>query len=177
MARPRSEQISIEDTPYYHIISRCVRRAFLCGIDKETGNDYDHRRGWIENRIRILSSLFGIDIPSYVVMHNHIHLGCQLCPEQIEVLSDKEVVSHWRSLYQGPVVIQKWVKGEELIDAELNLVNDCIAEYRRRLASISWFMKCLNEPIARQANKEDNCTGHFWDRFLRPAKPAYITSM
>ncbi len=131
MARPRSEQISIEDTPYYHITTRCVRRAFLCGFDKETNKDYEHRRAWIENRIRILSSLFGIDIPAYVVMHNHIHMACELCPEQIEVLSDTEVVSRWRSLYQGPVVIQKWIKGEKLLDAELSMLDNCIAEYRR----------------------------------------------
>jgi len=163
MTRPRSEQISIEDTPYYHIISRCVRRAFLCGFDEKSGKDYGHRRGWIENRLRLLSSLFGIDIASYVVMHNHIHIACQLCPEQIEALSDAEVVSRWRSLYRGPLVIQKWGKGEKLLEAELTLVNGCIVEYRRRLASLSWFMKCLNEPIARQANKEDGCTGHFWE--------------
>jgi hypothetical protein len=53
-----------------------------------------------------------------------------------------------------------------------------IAEvYRKRLSSISWLMKCLNEPITRAANKEDNCTGHFLDSFFTPAKPAYITSM
>ena len=163
MTRPRSEQIAIEDTPYYHIVSRCVRRTFLCGIDKETGKDYEHRRGWIENRLRLLSSLFGIDIASYVVMHNHIHLVCQLCPEQIEELSDKAVVSRWRSLYQGSLFLQKWIENQPLLEAEKTRVDKEIAQYRERLSSISWFMKCLNEPIARQANKEDNCTGHFWE--------------
>jgi len=52
-----------------------------------------------------------------------------------------------------------------------------IAEFRERLMDISWFMKCLNEFIARKANAEDKCTGHFWDYFLRPAKIAYITSL
>jgi REP element-mobilizing transposase RayT len=163
MTRPRSELICIEDTPYYHLTSRCVRRAFLCGVDKDTGKDYQHRRGWIENRIRILSSLFGIDICGYAVMSNHIHVVCQLCPEQIECLSDREVVSRWRRLYQGSVMVQKWSKDETLIEAEQTLVKAAITEYRQRLSSISWFMKCLNEPIARQANKEDGCTGHFWE--------------
>ncbi len=163
MTRPRSELICIEDTPYYHLTSRCVRRTFLCGFDKESGKNYEHRRGWIENRIRILSSLFGIDICGYAVMSNHIHIVCQLCPEQIESLSDREVVSRWRSLYQGSLLVQKWLKGELLIEAEQALVNEAITEYRQRLSNISWFMKCLNEPIARQANKEDGCTGHFWE--------------
>ena len=163
MTRPRSELICIEDTPYYHLTSRCVRRTFLCGFDKETGKDYEHRRGWIENRIRILSSLFGIDICSYAVMSNHIHIVCQLCPEQIGVLSDREIVFRWRSLYKGSLLVQKWANNETLIEAEQNLINAAIAEYRQRLSSISWFMKCLNEPIAREANKEDGCTGHFWE--------------
>ncbi len=96
-------------------------------------------------------------------MSNHIHIVCQLCPEQIESLSNREVVSRWRSLYQGSLMIQKWSKGESLIEAEQNLVETDITEYRQRLSSISWFMKCLNEPIAREANKEDGCTGHFWE--------------
>ena len=54
MTRPRKQLISIDDTPYYHITSRCVRRTFLCGVDQHTGESYEHRRQWIVDRIRIL---------------------------------------------------------------------------------------------------------------------------
>ena len=54
MTRPRKALISLADTPYYHITSRCVRRAFLCGVDHYSGKNYEHRRQWVVDRIRLL---------------------------------------------------------------------------------------------------------------------------
>ena len=68
MPRPREQLIVVSDTPYYHIVSRCVRRTYLCGYDRQTGKSYEHRRQWIEERIRLLSSLFAIDLCAYAVM-------------------------------------------------------------------------------------------------------------
>ncbi len=45
MTRPRKALISLEVTPYHHITSRCVRRAFLCGVDHYSGQRYEHRKG------------------------------------------------------------------------------------------------------------------------------------
>ncbi|MFL0796417.1 MAG: transposase [Cellvibrionaceae bacterium] len=160
MPKPRHTQIAVEDTRYYHCISRCVRRAFLCGTDNN-GNSYEHRRQWIEDRIRILSSIFAIDICSYAVMSNHYHIVVKL--DSTKDWSDEKVIQHWLILHKGPLLIQRFNKGEALSQAELNTIQDIVAIWRKRLQDLSWFMKCLNEPIARMANAEDNCTGHFWE--------------
>jgi REP element-mobilizing transposase RayT len=163
MTRPRKALISLTDTPYYHITSRCVRRAFLCGIDHYSGQSYEHRRQWIVDRIRLLSSLFAIDVCAYAVMSNHYHLVLKICPRQLETLCDEQIMDRWCALFKGPLLIQRYRSGESLSPPERATVSDIVNVWRRKLASISWFMRCLNQPIARQANREDKCTGKFWE--------------
>ena len=163
MTRPRKQLISLSDTPYYHITTRCVRRAFLCGEDQATGQSYEHRKEWIVDRVRLLSSLFGIDICAYAVMSNHYHLVLKLCPEQIEPLSDNDILKRWCSLFKGPLLIQRFMHSEKLSQAEKETVGDIIQTYRHKLCDIYWFMRCLNQTIAFRANREDRCTGRFWE--------------
>ncbi|WP_439136300.1 transposase, partial [Pseudomaricurvus sp.] len=161
MTQPRKQLVSPSDTPFYHCVSRCVRRAFLCGTDSVTGQDYEHRRPWIENRIRLLSSLFAIDICAYAVMSNHYHLIVKI--NSSDDWSDQDVVDRWLTLFKGPILVQRFRNGEALAQVERDTVSQILEVWRKRLQDLSWFMKCLNEPIARMANAEDNCTGHFWE--------------
>ena len=163
MPRPRKALVAVENTPYYHVVSRCVRRSFLCGVDSHTGQSYEHRRAWIEQRIRLLASLFAIDICAYAVMANHLHIVVKLHPEEAKDWTRQEVLSRWTSLHKGTLLVQRYLASHPLSAAELDTVHRCVQVYRQRLTSLSWFMKCLNEPIARQANQEDGCSGHFWE--------------
>lgn len=109
MPRPRRTLISIEDTAYYHCCSRVVRRAFLCGDDKYTGKNYDHRRGWVEEQILKLSEVFAIDVAAYAVMSNHLHVVLYINLDTENSWSDREVVEQWHNLFNGTVLTQKFV--------------------------------------------------------------------
>lgn len=163
MPKARKSQVSLEATPYYHCVSRCVRRAFLCGEDRQSGKSFEHRRGWIEERIKELADIFAIDVCAYAVMSNHYHVVLHVDAEQGNAWDDDEVIARWKRLYSLPVLVLRYLRDEVMTKPELAVVAEAITLWRQRLQDISWFMRCLNEPIARQANQEDGCTGRFWE--------------
>ena len=166
MPKPRSQQISLLDTQYYHLCSRTVRKAFLCGVDETTGVSYEHRRVWIEKRIFQLAKVFSIDICAHAVMHNHLHIVLHVNCEQVKHWSITEVLERWHQLFKGTLLTRQYSnkENEQALDKfQLAMVESTAEVYKQRLMDISWFMRSLNEPIARQANREDKCTGHFWE--------------
>ena len=96
-------------------------------------------------------------------MSNPIHLVIKLMPQEAKCWTDNEVLERWTHLYTGPPAVQQWRANTLDSPADYETLHRLIPIYRDRLGNLDWFMKCLNEPIARQANKEDGCTGHFWE--------------
>jgi hypothetical protein len=163
MTHARRELVSLDDTPYYHCVSRCVRRAFLCGEDAYSQRSYEHRKAWVTERLQTLSEVFAVDICAYAVMSNHYHLVVHIDKARADGWSDGEVIARWRKLFQGPPVIARHLAGEALTAADRRQISALVALWRSRLRDISWYMRCLNEHIARRANGEDGCTGRFWE--------------
>jgi REP element-mobilizing transposase RayT len=164
MPKPRKSLIAVESTPYYHCVARCVRRAFLCGVDSHSGKSYEHRRAWLEDRLLELPKVFAIDIAAYAIMSNHYHVILHINTDRAKTWTDFEVVERWHQLFNGTVLSQKYLKNEgHLSKAEMMMFQLTIDEWRSRLQDISWFMRILNEGIAREANAEDGCTGRFWE--------------
>ncbi len=181
MPQARKRLVSTEVTPFYHLISRCVRRHFLCGVDPLTGKDYSERKQQIKDRLALLAEVFAIDVCAYSILSNHYHLIAHIDEQAALEWSPLEVAQRWTRLFTGPALVRAFVAGQALTETQRNVVDRHILEYRKRLCSLSWFMKCLNEPIARKANQEDHVTGHFWQaRFSSQAlldEAAVLTAM
>lgn len=163
MTQARCSQISLADTCYYHLVSRCIRRAFLCGKDNYTKTSYEHRRQWMVDRIRFLSSVFAIEVAAYAVMSNHYHLVVHVCEETANAWSEEEVCRRWLQLYGNHPLVERWLSGSCDTTAEKAAALKVIEKWRDRLSDISWLMRGINEYIARKANREDKCQGRFWE--------------
>ena len=179
MTLARKYLISPEDTPYYHVMARCVRRAFLCGVDKYSGNNYEHRRQPIVERIKFLAGIFNIEVCAYAIMSNHYHLVLKI--NSTEKWSEKQVLSYWSELCQLKPLCQRLLENDVMGYGELELAHRQTDVYRKRLMSISWFMKLLNEHIAKECNKEEGIGGKFFEsRFKSQAlldEKALLTCM
>jgi REP element-mobilizing transposase RayT len=157
MTMARAHLVDVSVTRWYHCITRCVRRAFLLG---EGESD---RKEWIERRLQELAEIFAISVGGFSVMDNHLHVLVRLDPDVAGGWSDEEVVVRWGRLFpprdrsrQPLPVSSEWVQWR-LKDVAW------VATTRARLQSLSWFMKCLKEPLARLANRQDKTRGAFFE--------------
>ena len=155
MTRARHTQVDINIATHYHCVSRCVRRAFLCGEDPYTGESFEHRKGWLVERLRGLSEIFAVQVCAYAVMSNHFHLVLRIDRELALSWSDEEVVERYARLFKHAEA--------QLASLGPKQRAERLALWRGRLWDLSWMMRSINESIARRANKEDGCTGRFWE--------------
>jgi len=181
MTVARRQLIDANTTPYYHIMCRCVRRAFLCGVDDYDDRDYSHRRAWIEEKLSTLGKVFAIDIAAYAIMSNHYHLVLRIDTELVNSWTLDDIFKHYADLHSLHTVVQDYLEGNVMSPAQMIIVYELAELYKERLSSISWFMKLLNQHIALKANKEDKVTGKFWEsRFKSQAlldETALLTCM
>ncbi|HEY4369003.1 MAG TPA: hypothetical protein VGN07_17340 [Steroidobacteraceae bacterium] len=160
MTYARKSLVSLQETPYYHVVARCVRRAWLWGLDEYAGKDYSHRKAWVIERLGLLSSMFSIDICAYAIMSNHYHLVLHVDAARAKAWTAHEVIERWTRLFSRPALVERWQ--QNVCDAgEREVAEHMIEQWRRRLCDVSWYMRCVNEHLARRANAEDSCKGRF----------------
>lgn len=166
MTVARAQIIDSSVSRYYHCISRCVRHSYLCGEDRVSGKNFNHRKSWLVERMKFLASLFSVKVAAYAILSNHYHLIIYWDIEQGEKWCDDDVIRRWCQLYNNSLGLA-YLNGESLSPEQLQTLKEMIVVWKNRLMDISWFMRCLNENIAKRANQEDGCSGHFWKNRFR----------
>jgi hypothetical protein len=160
VTQPRAQLAPPGAPGTYHCVQRCVRRAFLCGIDRTTGQSFEHRKAWLEERLGHVAECFAVALHAYAIMSNHLHVVVQLDPAWANAWCDADVAARWVRLFPPR---EDTVEAQRAKRAWLEAQPERMAVLRQRLGSLSWLMKCLAEPIARRANAEDACKGRFWE--------------
>ena len=171
MTHAHRSLISLQGTPYCHVVARCVRRTWLWGVDEYAGKNYTHRKGWVLEQLGLLSSTFAVDVCAYAVMSNHYHLVLHIDQVRANAWTAHEVIERWKRLFSLPVLIEHW--RQSLCEAgERKVVEHMIEPWRQQLCDVGWYMRCLNEHLERRANAEDRCTRRLWEgRFEAQALP------
>ena len=164
VAYARRKLLGRDRKAVYHCWVRCVRRAFLCGLDPLTGRDFSHRRDWILTREEQLAALFAIEVEFHAELSNHLHLMLRSRPDVAKRWSPHEVARRYLTIMR----IAKCMSDDLPLPNEKRIEQAVrnkkrIQQMRRRLSNISWFMGILCENIARRANQEDECTGRFFE--------------
>ncbi len=166
MATPRSQLIDPEIALHYHLVSRCVRQSWLCGRDRKSGRNYNHRKSWLKDRLFFLAQYFAIEIDAFAIMDNHFHLVVYFDPKESTRWSDSEVAYRWAHAFPEKTTstdAEELELTRQLHQSRLLKQPERLNQCRKTLGSLSDFMKHLKQPIARRANKEDRCTGHFFE--------------
>ncbi|MFT7219200.1 MAG: REP element-mobilizing transposase RayT [Candidatus Azotimanducaceae bacterium] len=166
MATPRRLLIDPERPMYYHLVSRCVRSSWLCGFDQHSRRDYEHRKTWIQERLFRLARYFAVAIDAYAIMSNHFHLVVYFDPQESYRWSDAEVVERWLAAFPPRVSVLPESEQTLILNTHREILLQTPAKLqhaRETLGSVSMFMKYLKQPIAYQANREDSCSGHFFE--------------
>ena len=164
MPMARKDIVRDGEEGVYHCVNRCVRRAFLCGKDPYLGKNFDHRKVWVKERLKFLAEYFAIDVLSYSVMSNHLHIVIRNRPDISENWSGEEVAERWLRIFPKHLNLeQKRIKPSAKAVAEFTADPRRVSTRRKNLANISWFMRAVSEFIARKSNREEGIKGRFWE--------------
>lgn len=139
-----------------------MEHTILDGIHPESGEKITHRRQWIAKRVGELRDVFAVEVLAVAVGEQEVDVVLTCLPEVAAKWSPEEVVWRWTNLFGN---------GFGILDrkhfSELAAKKTIVAEWRKRLTSVSWFMRGFNEWLARRINKEEERRGRFWDGRFR----------
>jgi REP element-mobilizing transposase RayT len=165
---PRRDLIRDGEIATYHVWSRTAQQRFLMGFDEDTKKNHEHRRAWLVRLLAHQARHFAVDVANFQPMGNHFHLIVRTRPDIVRRWSDEEVAWHWRMAWPKFHDERKdWYRNPTDADIRKLLGKpEKLAQVRKNLSSLSWFVARVKEPFAKLCNSLAETEGHFWaERF------------
>ena len=156
IATMRKLRLKNDGEGFYHVGTRCVGRAMMFADDDKTH---------IVDQILRMAEFCGMEINTYAVMTNHIHILLHVLPER--ELTDDELVARVAALYgrdRAEDCRVTWAayrrNGSE---AALRRLDEERGAFLRRMGDLSKYMKELKQWISRDYNKKVGRVGTLWE--------------
>ena len=92
----------------------------MCGFDTETGENFEHRKQWVQDRLRFLSQYLGVEVCGYAVMSSHYHAILRSRPDLVQAWSPQDIARRW--WYVFPKRKDKFGNPEEPKEQELDQI-------------------------------------------------------
>jgi hypothetical protein len=146
----------IQDAEFYHCLTRCVRNGWLWGVDTHAGRDCSHRKHWVLDQLRRQSRACAIDVCAYAVLPNHYELVLHVDRRRAWQWSAEEVLERWQHLYTNAP--------RDTLEIRACATPMQIEVLRGQLCDFGWYMRCINQQLARRVRLEDGVEGAFWER-------------
>ena len=161
LKRKRHERVDESRVGVYLVSAYTVRGAFLTGIDRYAVKSFTYRESWIDGRVPALGEVFAVECLDYRTLDTVLHLVLRNRPDVAAEWSNEEVARRWLRLNRAKLRLRDRLDPDRLAATLANPAE--IAKHRSALASISFYMAYLRQPIGVLANEEDGERGFFWE--------------
>ncbi len=102
--------------------------SFLCGEDRFTGKNYEHRKVWVVDRLKLLTDIFAVEVCAYAIMFNHYHVVLHIHTTLGKKLSDTEILRRLAFLFDVSLLVQRFLANQPMGKAERDNVSQFAAD-------------------------------------------------
>jgi len=159
----RSNQYLFRFCSYHLYTSRCVRGAYLCGIDPHTGSSCDHRSSWLVDHLQSLSEVYCITTEALRIRASAYQVILRVDNVDAAMLSNHEVIKRWQQMYRMPASVRRYLNGAPAHEYDAIEINELCQSWREQMTQVGKFVGHINQTLSRRANLEDGCSGRFWE--------------
>lgn len=144
-----------EQGDHFHVVSRIVDRRFVLG---------EREKEVFYKRMRKLEAFAGVQVLTYCLMDNHVHLLLRTERIEGEAIGDEELIERVEGMYSCELGRElRWQLETWRKQKNAGQVKFWRERYLSRLGNLSEFMRVLKNMFTKWYNAENERVGTLWE--------------